>query len=437
MRFYHYLLAFMSMMPAIVQAQNQDPPADPLNIFLNKEKTHYVKFGGYLQVWLRNTQLNPGSKINDSQVNSITDVSLRRVRLKVTAMPVDNLMLVLQLGPTNVNNLTKTDTYVDFLDGYVDYKINNYISVGGGRSSWTGLSRYATGYTKTLMYETPLINLGDINRTDITQRKLGLFVKGVLGKLDYRFAYATPYNTGGTAPLENIAVFNTKVIKPNWSGYIKWQFFDKESNVMSQSQGAYLGKKKVLNIGAGFEVQKDALWHKNLAKDTISDNLKQFAADIFYDTPINKEKGTAFTFYAVYHHHDFGPNYTRVLAIGNPANGMEPSKASFNGSGNGYPVIGTGNSVSVQTGFLLPYFNQKKKGPQLLPALGIQYSNFERFADPMITYDAGVSLLLKGHASKFVFNAQSRPIFMAQSDGQITAVSRKMMYVLMYHISID
>ncbi|MGY0037379.1 hypothetical protein [Pedobacter sp. NJ-S-72] len=148
MRLYHYLLGFMSVMPAIVQAQNQDPPADPLNIFLNKEKTHYVKFGGYLQVWLRNTQLNPGSKINDSQVGSITDVSLRRVRLKVTAMPVDNLMLVLQLGPTNVNNLTKTDTYVDFLDGYVDYKINSYISVGGGRSSWTGLSRYATDTLK-------------------------------------------------------------------------------------------------------------------------------------------------------------------------------------------------------------------------------------------------------------------------------------------------
>ncbi|MGY0037381.1 hypothetical protein [Pedobacter sp. NJ-S-72] len=72
-----------------------------------------------------------------------------------------------------------------------------------------------------------------------------------------------------------------------------------------------------------------------------------------------------------------------------------------------------------------------------MPALGIQYSNFERFADPMITYDVGVSLLLKGHASKFVFNAQSRPIFMAQPDGQITAISRKMMYVLMYHISID
>ncbi|MET4139569.1 hypothetical protein [Pedobacter sp. UYP1] len=437
MKFYHYLSGILFMLPVIVLAQNQPPPADPLTLYLNKEKTHYLKFGGYLQVWLRNTQLNPGSKINDSQLNSVTDVTLRRVRLKVTAMPVDHLMLVLQLGPTNVNNLTKMDTYVDLLDGYVDYKINEYIAVGGGRSSWMGLSRYATGYTKTLLYETPLINLGDINRRDITQRRLGLFVKGIIGKLDYRFAYTTPYNTGGTAPLNTIAVFNTKVVKPNWSGYIKWQFFDKESNVMAQNQGAYLGKKKVLAIGAGFELQKDALWHKNAINDTISDNLKQFAADIFYDTPINKEKGTAFTFYGAYHHHDFGPNYTRILAIGNPANGLDASTASFNGSGNGYPVIGTGNSISIQTGFLLPYFNQKKKGAQLLPAVGIQYSKFERLADPMVTYDAGVSLLLKGHSSKFVFNAQSRPIFRAQADGELTTTMRKMMYVLMYHISID
>ena len=46
------------------------------------------------------------------------------------------------------------------------------------------------------------------------------------------------------------------MVKPNWSGYIKWQFFDKESNVMAQNQGAYLGKKKVLAIGAGFELKK-------------------------------------------------------------------------------------------------------------------------------------------------------------------------------------
>lgn len=81
--------------------------------------------------------------------------------------------------------------------------------------------------------------------------------------------------------------------------------------------------------------------------------------------------------------------------------------------------------------------NQKKKGAQLLPASGIQYSKFERLTDPMVTYDAGVSLLLKGHASKLVFNAQSRPVFRAQAEGELTTTMRKMMYVLMYHISID
>jgi hypothetical protein len=436
MKLLFYIAAGLLLVPATVFAQKKEPPADPLTVYLNKEKTRYVKFGGYLQIWLRNTQLNPGSKINESQVGSVTDISLRRVRLKVVAMPVEKLLLVFQIGPTNVNNLSKTESYMDFLDGYADYKINNYISVGGGRSTWTGLSRYATGYTKTLLYETPLINLGGVNRTDNTQRKLSLFVKGQVGKLDYRFAYANPYNTTPASPIENVAVFNNKMIKPNYSGYIKYQFLDKESNMMAQLPGAYLGQKKVLNIGAGFELQQDALWHKN-SRDTVLDNIKQFAVDLFYDTPVNAAKGTAFTFYSVYHHHDFGPNYTRILAIDNPANGIEASKASFNGSGNGYPVIGTGKSLTIQTGFLLPYFNQKKRGAQLLPAAGIQYSKFDRLNDPMVTYDAGVSLLLNGHASKFVFNAQSRPVFTNQANGEIKSTSRKMMYVLMYHISLD
>lgn len=71
-----------------------------------------------------------------------------------------------------------------------------------------------------------------------------------------------------------------------------------------------------------------------------------------------------------------------------------------------------------------------------MPAVGFQYSKFERLDDPMITYDLGLSLLLKDHASKFVFNAQSRPVYQYQGT-ELKVSERKMMYVLMYQINID
>jgi len=63
----------------------------------------------------------------------------------------------------------------------------------------------------------------------------------------------------------------------------------------------------------------------------------------------------------------------------------DASTASFHGSGNAYPVVGTGNGFIFQNGFSLPYFNQQKRKARLMPAIGIQYSKFEQLADPMFT----------------------------------------------------
>jgi hypothetical protein len=424
-------LIFLGIKPIDCAAQ------EPAMVFhFNKEKTRYVQFSGYLQIWARYTELNPGSQVNGSSVNSVADLSLRRGRLKIVAAPFENTMLVFQIGPTNINNLAKGETYMDLLDAYIDYKLSPYLSIGAGRSAWTGLSRYATGYAKTLMYETPLINLGPVSRTDINQRKLSIFVKGQAGRLDYRAAIASPYNLAPTAPQKDIATYSNKVSRPNVSAYAKWQFFDKENNAMAQCPGTYLEKKKVLAIGIGAEYQKDATWHTNQQGDTLNDKLFNIAADVFYDAPLNADNGTALTVYGAFHKISMGPGFTRVLAINNPATGADKT-ASFNGSGNGYPVSGTGNTFSAQMGFLMPYLFKNKKGPRLLPAVAIQYSKLDRLEDPMVTYDVGLSVLLNGHSSKFVFNMQSRPVYTTTNEGALKVTDRKKMFVLMYHIAID
>ncbi|WP_029283351.1 hypothetical protein [Pedobacter sp. R20-19] len=407
----------------------------PLVAYLNEDKTHFIKFSGYAQLWARYTELNPGSKVNESLRKSTADLSLRRLRMKMVVNLIDHFTLIFQGGTTNLTYLDDSESSFDLLDAFGEYKFSEKLSIGAGRSNWKGLTRFASGPTSTLLYDVPFLDLGNVNRTDLTLRNLNIFAKGQLGRLDYRIILAKPYISAPTKPIQQISGFNNLSVKPNLSAYLKWQFFEQESNAGSTAVGSYLGKKKVLALGIGAEFQKDLMWHMAGA-DTILNDMKLYSADVFYDTPINVQKGTSLNIYAAVFYHDYGPGYVRNLGINNMANGLDASTASFNGSGNAYPVVGTGNSFIFQTGFSMPYFNQQKKKARLMPVIGIQYSKFERLADPMFTYDLGLNLLLRDHASKFVFNAQSRPIYTLQGN-ELKVSDRKMMFVLMYHINID
>ena len=421
-----------------VSAQNE-PGDSRLNYYLSKDHSRFIKISGYMELWARYTNMNPGTTINNSAVSRFSDITLRRVRVKATIQPTENFLVVLQMGPSNVNANAKSNTYMDLLDAYGEYKFGDYLAVGGGRSTWRGLSRFSTGPLQTLLYDMPAFATANAGISDITVRMLSVYAKGQIGKFDYRVAIADPYTDAETAPKLNQSVFNTAAPAKLFSGYFKWQFFDKESNVTPFEAGTYLGKKRVFNIGVGAEFQKNALWHTTANTDTVKSNMRNFAVDVFYDAPLNKEKGTSLSIYGAALRTDYGKNYIRMIGTNNPGTGVEELNASYNGAGNAYPVIGTGNTYYLQVGGTLPYFNQKKKGAQLMPAASVQYSRFEKLADPMITYDAGVSLLLHGHASKFTFDVQSRPIFDKPADAysQSQYAERKLTYLLKYRVDIN
>jgi len=91
-------------MSAKMEAQKKNDFNNPgLTHYLNDEHTRYVSFSGYAELWARYTQLNPGSLINDQSKSDVSDLSLRRVRVKMTYKPTEKLMFVLQAGTTNVN----------------------------------------------------------------------------------------------------------------------------------------------------------------------------------------------------------------------------------------------------------------------------------------------------------------------------------------------
>ena len=91
-----------------------------------------------------------------------------------------------------------------------------------------------------------------------------------------------------------------------------------------------------MSIGIGMEYQSDALWYLQ-GGDTTFNDMVLWAVDFFLDKPLNHRQKTAVTFYAGYFNYDFGPNYIRNTGVNNPANGVDPSAASFNGPGNAFP----------------------------------------------------------------------------------------------------
>ncbi|WP_316777416.1 hypothetical protein [Pedobacter antarcticus] len=429
------LLLFTGIVEVNAQTNDFDNPT--LIHYFNPQKSRYIQFSGYAEIWARYGRLNPGSLVNNEQKDALSDLSLRRIRAKMTYKPTENLMMVLQAGPSNVNVNAKSNTYMDLLDAYAEYKFNKYISIGGGRSTWRGLTRFSTGPMATLLYDMPAFATANAGVTDVTVRMMSIYAKGAVGNFDYRVAIADPYTDAGSAAKLDKAVFNTNATNKLFTGYVKYQFLDKENNSTPFSPGTYLGKKKVLNIGVGAEYLKDALWHLDAAKQTHLDNMESFATDVFYDTPIDKRAGTSFSFYGMAMHNNYGPNYLRMVGTNNPATGVDPTMASLNGAGNAYPVTGTGNTFYVQAGGTLPYFNKEKKGMQLLPAASVQYSKFDALNDPAVIYDAGVSLLFNGHSSKLTFDAQSRPIYNTDAANEAVVTDRKWTFLLKYRIDFN
>ena len=203
--------------------------------------------------------------------------------------------------------------------------------------------------------DAPLFEQNTNDVTDQFLRKLSVYAKGKLGKLDYRLVVSSPMSitksTNYNSTITTNSSFSPMPAKMQTHGYFQYQFLDEEANTTAYATGTYLGKKKVFNIGAGFQYQKDAQWHLNNFSDTLQTDMKNFAVDVYYDAPTNI-KGSAISAYAVYMSMNYGPGYIRNQSTMNPANGTNQTNI-LNGSGNGYPSFGTGNLLYGQLGYKL------------------------------------------------------------------------------------
>lgn len=418
---------------------------DGLKLYMSDDSTRYIKATGMAQIWTRYNSNNPGSTIYGTSKGETFDVGLRRVRFSLLAQVTKKAFFYTQVGVNSINSLSARKSGLFFHDVTGEYNIyKNYITIGGGLSGWNGTSRFSSSAVGSIFgLDLPVVQETTNDVTDQFVRKLGLFAKGKISGFDYRFSVSNPFpvqnalSAVATLPATgtNTSYFSTKAPNVQYQGYVMWQFWDKESNQLPYMTGSYLGKKRVLNVGAGFAFQKDAMWYRNTGGDTISKPLQQFGIDVFYDAYLNKEKQNAITAYVSFLNYNFGPNYIRNAGAMNTANGVN-NYGSFNGAGNAFPLIGTGQVVYVQAGYL---FRKDLLGSHgtLQPYVSGIYANYEKLKDPVKVFDIGINWLMAGNNSKLTLDYQSRPVFNTSPNGDVseTPSARRGQVVLQYQIA--
>lgn len=375
---------------------------------LNKEKDQYINISGSIQGWVRYTEMNPGSLVNEKLSTDLVDLSVRRYRLRFSGKAAEGLTYTLLLGNNNINYYTYKEFQVKLLEAYVDYRLNDHLAVGIGKQGWTGLSRYAApSFSQTLAHDISFEAIPLVVVYDDILRRWGIYTRAKVGNLDFRASLSKPNYSppANIAPLPHRATFADKVPSYQFSAYLKYQFLEHESQMSPWSPGTYLGKKRVLNLGAGMLHQPKTTWQVT-EKETTYNSFNSYAFDIFYEQPLPANR--AATFYFSYHNHDLGENFLRNIGVNNPASGGVASNY-INGPGNRAPVVGTGSIFFLQAGYL--WSSGRKHNIQIQPFASTAYGLLEFLDEPSITYTTGINYYLEQFRSRISLGYENRPLF--------------------------
>jgi hypothetical protein len=423
----------------LLSAQGSLDYGGGLKFNINPEGSKYMRFIVWNQIWLRSTELNPGTNIGDESVDNFQDAGLRRLRVLAYAQISPRYMILTHIG---INNQTfinggaagtaGTGGYgagkkpgLFFHDAWNEYAVvlpqeskPFSLSIGAGLHYYMGLSRMTMSSTLNyLTVDAPIFNWPLIENSDQFARQMGLFAKGKYDRFEYRFSLNKPFATNQT-PVNVTSELNARAVDNNnsaqWSkaGYVEYQFLDKESNFLPFKVGSYLGTKKMFNIGTGFYTSPSGTQTSvNGVKKEHPINL--LSGDVFLDMPVGaKEKKMAITAYSVFYDYDFGPNYLRNVGIMNegitqPNYTGSPALA---GPGNLQSLIGSGNIWYTQAGILLPNKNAKPK-VRIQPFGAYTYKNFDALDKSSNQFDIGANFFLDGHHAKITTQYSTRPVY--------------------------
>ncbi|MEY4935116.1 MAG: hypothetical protein RIS64_1475 [Bacteroidota bacterium] len=467
------------------------PPADsvpkvdmsykPLILKLNDKGDKYIRFILLNQMWASFTENNPGTvDVNNAAIggNWTFDAALRRTRVLMLAQINPRFFVMTHFGINNqsfinggasagsnlstagnAGSLTGTGTVAGLTasnsgkrpqvyihDAWTEYAVEpGKLHVGMGLHYWNGISRLSSNSTLNFMtLDAPIFNWVNIEATDQFARQMGIYAKGQLDRLDYRFAINKPFVFGTALATQAPQVAGKEVAtnilgeKTAFQGYANYMFWDKESNVLPYFVGTYLGAKKVFNIGAGFYSHPEATGARIAG---ASDSLRKYnqlvlGVDAFLDMPLDKAKGTAINALVTYYNMDFGPRYLRNLGILNEHPNLAAAASAANsyavaGGGNLQPMIGTGSVFYAQVGYLLPKLTS---GHQIMPYGTFTYKKFERLADPSTQFALGLNYFITGHNAKITAEYATRPVYKLDAAGAIVTNGSAGQFTIQTHI---
>lgn len=424
---------------------------------LNQSGSHFFKVTFLNQAWLRLNQSNPGTTVVSMPKDNTFDIGLRRTRIQLFGQLNDRVFMYFQFGMNNFNyqngspafNTAGTPSnrkiqafFHDAVGEYLVFKHKDYLKIGAGLTVVNGLSRFSQPSVTTIMtMDVPVFAQATVDQTDEFSRKLSLYARGQVGRVDYRFAISDPFpiQTNGAAPpaLSPYSTFALKGHTKQFQGLLLYQFFDKESHqTPGYMTGTYLGKKKVFNLEGGFITQKNAMWHREGTTDTTYTNLNLWSLATFLDMPLDKAKGTAISAYAGYFNMNYGPNYLRYNGIMNPATGSSVALPGVSGiQGNAFPMFGTGKVVYAQVGYLLRQDLFGTGNGTLMPYAQAQLGSYERLTKTSGVWNLGVNYLIRGHNSKLSLDYQNRPVYQAEGT-KLAPTGRRGQLVLQYQVFI-
>jgi hypothetical protein len=459
LRLFVTLMLAALTLPAM-RAQGSETYGSGLKVNLNENGSRYVRFIIWNQLWTRMTQNNPGTAGADGNVQDNSfDMGLRRARFLAYAQLSPRYLILTHIGINNqtfinggtpgggatgnagsipvtgtvpegsttvsgsANGASAKKPQLFFHDFWNEFLVvkgkTSNLSVGFGLHYWNAVSRLSSASTLNfLAIDAPIFNWFNIELTDQFARQFGVYAKGKLGKLDYRFHLNKPFSINQTASATATRAFHAPTDNLSLGGYVNWQFLDQESNLLPFFVGTYVGTKKVFNLGAGFYQHANATATKDNNVLSYHDQTL-FSVDAFLDLPLgSKEKGTALTAYAAYYNMDFGPNYYRSVGIMNTNTSFAASYTgprSVDGAGNGRALLGTGDIVYAQAGLLLPKHLSKKVKIQPFGALTLK--NLDYLGIGTTYYDIGSNFFLDGHHAKFTIQWSSRPVMVSGTNG--------------------
>lgn len=447
--------------PSLAPVEKKEKNALKFN--LNESGTHFFQATFLNQTWLRYNESNDGTTLFNKSAPSTFDIGLRRTRIQLFGQITDRTFIYFQFGQNNYNNAynytSNRKIAAFFHDALCEFKVTkgNQLKIGGGLTVLNGLSRFSQPSVGSIMtLDVPVFLQYTVDQTDQFDRRLAVYARGQVGKLDYRFYMSNPFpitSNGATAPTlgKNATFVNTTVftngrgpgIQNQYGGYLAYNLFENETHTTPYMQGTYLGTKKIWNVAIGGVYQKNATWYlkqdsSGAYKDTTFANMLHLSIETFLDMPLNKEKGTAVNFFAGYYNTNYGHNYLRYNGAMNPGTASTATNmVQANGYGNAFPMFGTGQVGYAQFGILLPKKLLGKDNGQLMPYASAQYSDYEALQHKgMLLFDVGLNWLIKGHNSKISIDYQNRPTYFLDTKGDVQNGSRKSGFILQYQILI-